>query len=382
MKKILLIFNIIIDVNILYADIAPNPIFINGVIPSSPCKIQMVSETVKAFVYKDSSFVECVFLLKNCSGRTKLNVGFPIMSFYHWMPSENWDPVSENFSVWVNNEMTTEYIRYIPEELLVKQRRLNYLDSLAMRDYLRVSDSLKAIYPICSRKEEINFYNKFDSLFHNVRNPKALIELRKDLEYLVDYSQTPWYLWDMAFDSLESKTVRIKYRVPSGSGYWSTYQYFKYILHTGSGWYKSIEKADITVKIMNFNIDKIDLTTPQNFIIDKKQKEIRWDLRDIEPTYSDNIYIQYSFGKNKFSYWYHKKLRFYLFKYFSPKYYIQRHQENKRYKEKCKKNTQANTDGIIHKLVTVFANHCFLPGYCPPRYPDTLTAYYTVLQPG
>jgi hypothetical protein len=33
----------------------------------------------------------------------------------------------------------------------------------------------------------------------------------------------------------------------------------------------------------------------------------------------------------------------------------------------------ANTDGIIHKLVTVFADHCFLPGYCPPLYPDTLS---------
>jgi hypothetical protein len=33
----------------------------------------------------------------------------------------------------------------------------------------------------------------------------------------------------------------------------------------------------------------------------------------------------------------------------------------------------ANTDGIIHKLVTVFAANCFLPGYCPPLYPDTLS---------
>jgi hypothetical protein len=154
----------------------------------------MVSETVNASIYKDSSFVECVFLLKNYSGKTKLNVGFPIMSFYHWMPPENWDPASENFSVWVNNHMTIEFKRYIPEELLEKQKRLNYLDSLAMRDYLRVSDSLKALYPICSRKEEINFYEKFDSLFHHVRNPKALSELRKDIEYLVDYSQTPWFL--------------------------------------------------------------------------------------------------------------------------------------------------------------------------------------------
>jgi hypothetical protein len=43
-------------------------------------------------------------------------------------------------------------------------------------------------------------------------------------------------------------------------------------------------------------------------------------------------------------------------------------------KQKNKK-TLANTDGIIHKLVTVFADHCFLAGYCPPRYPDTLAAY-------
>lgn len=27
---------------------------------------------------------------------------------------------------------------------------------------------------------------------------------------------------------------------------------------------------------------------------------------------------------------------------------------------------------MFNKLVTVFAAHCFLPGYCPPRYPDTL----------
>jgi hypothetical protein len=48
---------------------------------------------------------------------------------------------------------------------------------------------------------------------------------------------------------------------------------------------------------------------------------------------------------------------------------------NRRYFKKAPYiyGSTANTDGIIHKLVTVFADHCFLPGYCPPRYPDTLS---------
>ncbi len=319
-----------------YADIAPNPIFVNGVIPSESCKIQMVSETVNAWIYKDSSIVECVFLLKNHSKKTSLSIGFPIMSFYHWNPPENWKPEKENFKVSIDNIKVEQFDRFIPEYILHENDRMKYMDSLFSIYYRHTYDSLKAVYPICSRKDEKNFYQLFSKIFDKIPSEKERINLKRKLEYLIDYQKTPWYLWKMEFDSLETKTVKLRYSIPCGIGYWDRYRYFKYILSTGSGWYKDIEKAEVNVEVIDFKFSKIDSISPTNYILDKKHNTIRWDIKNIEPTIQDNVYVEYSFGSKKLRYWYQKKFKFFFYKYLTPRGWRNSSEERKRYKEKCK----------------------------------------------
>ncbi|MEX0595583.1 MAG: hypothetical protein WD512_03710 [Candidatus Paceibacterota bacterium] len=335
-KFLLMLLSINLSIR-LFADIAPNPIFVNGLIPADSCKVQMVSEIVNAWVYKDSSVIECYFVLKNHSSKTTLSVGFPIMSFYHWQPPENWIPEKENFKVTVGNEMIVKFDRYIPNYVLYQDVKMNQMDSIFNIYFKSIRDSLHSVYPICSRKDELKFYKRFDKVFENVPNEKDRIELKRKLDFLIDYEKTPWYLWNISLDSAETKIVKVKYNVPCGLGYGARYRYFKYIISTGAGWYGKIENAKINVTLMDFNSCKVDSINPSQYIFDKRHKTITWDLNNIEPTIKDNIYVEYSFGREKSRYWYHRKFKFYVFGHWlSPRYWIYCMKENKKYKEKCK----------------------------------------------
>jgi hypothetical protein len=147
----------------------------------------------------------------------------------------------------------------------------------------------------------------------------------------------------MEFDSLETKTVKLRYSIPCGIGYWDRYRYFKYILSTGSGWYKDIEKAEVNVEVIDFKFSKIDSISPTNYILDKKHNTIRWDIKNIEPTIQDNVYVEYSFGSKKLRYWYQKKFKFFFYKYLTPRGWRNSSEERKRYKENVKISTHANT---------------------------------------
>lgn len=341
MSKYSFFFLLIIIPIRLYGDIAPNPIFVNSLIPADSCKIQMISEQVNVWVYKDSSIVECSFVLKNHSFKTSLSVGFPIMSFYHWQPPQNWIPERENFKIILDNKLIDKFDRFIPDDVLSQHSKLRQMDSEFYESFSHVLDSLKEACPICSRKDEINFYKKFHKLLGDVPKEQERIELKRKLDFLIDYEKTPWYLWNINLDSAETKVIKVRYNVPCGLGYWSRYRYFKYILSTGAGWYDKIENAKINVTLMDFASSNVDSISPSQYIFDKKHKTITWDLYNIEPTIKDNIYIEYSFEKEKLRYWYYKKFKFHVFKHWlSPRYWIYCMKENKKYKEECKKKNK------------------------------------------
>jgi hypothetical protein len=88
MYKTLLLASIIC-INFLnaFADIIPDPVKVKGIIPAQPVNVQMVSEQVTVDLYKDSSFVQCVFNMKNFGKAQVLEVGFPMMNFYTWNPN-------------------------------------------------------------------------------------------------------------------------------------------------------------------------------------------------------------------------------------------------------------------------------------------------------
>jgi hypothetical protein len=334
-KYFLLLVAILTIKGPLLADIAPNPIFINGLIPSDSCKVQMKSEIINSWVYKDSSIVECEFILLNHSSHTTISVGFPIMSFYHWYPPENWKPEKDNFKVWVNDKLVTNYERYVPGFVSDYKSELDSLQEVWGEQYFNIVDSLKNIYPVCSRKDQERLNKKVDSIYDKLPEEERRRELLNKLDYLTDYSKTPWYLWEMDFDSLQTTKVRVRYSIPAGMGYGKKYQYFKYILQTGAGWYKEIQNVIVNVNILDFPLNKITKIEPAAYSVNGKKKLIKWELNNIEPSKNDNIYVEYSFTRDRFSFWYHKKFRFYFLRWFNPKYWISIIKENRELKKNC-----------------------------------------------
>lgn len=101
----------------------------------------------------------------------------------------------------------------------------------------------------------------------------------------------------------------ISYKLPSGIGYGAHYRYFNYILHTGSGWYGDIKKADIILRLHDINFDLIEKISPKGNIVNKSDKTISWQFLDIEPSKDDDIYIQYYVPKERRKYYRYQKAK-------------------------------------------------------------------------
>lgn len=155
-------------------------------------------------------------------------------------------------------------------------------------------------------------------------------ELWSQFDSLMKSGNYPWYIWNVHFKKKDLRQIKVTYFLPCGKGYGDRYRYFKYLLHTGAGWYGKIDTAKINIQIMDFSLAKIDSVSPSNYYKDKKENTYRWLFTDLEPTEKDDIYLEYSFGWKKFKYWYYKKFRYYI----NPRVWISRH----KYKQQNKNN--------------------------------------------
>ena len=90
--------------------------------------------------------------------------------------------------------------------------------------------------------------------------------------------------------------------MPSGLAYRGKFRYFKYILNTGSGWFKDIGKAEIILNLHNIDFDNIEKISPKDYSIDKKNKTVKWTFTNLEPTELDDIYLQYFKSKERKNY--------------------------------------------------------------------------------
>jgi hypothetical protein len=319
----------------LHSDVAPNPIFVNGIINSDSTKIQMLSEVVIADVFKDSAHVDCKFLLKNHSEKTKISCGFPVMSFYYFnefLLFKDWKPEDENFEVWINGERTTNFQQFIPDSIQKQIERQNYVDSLFMSFRQITIDSLILIYP--DLWENYEYQEILDEALDKAPFNNERLKLDKELSYVIGHglssdSVIPWYLWDIEIDSLETIKVRVKYKVPSGLGYGGSFRFFKYIIHTGSGWYLNIENVDIIVKLNDVDMKTIEELSPENSIIDSLNKTITWKFTNLEPTIDDDIYVRYfdPVERDEYEEYARKKerrRRWYFLNYINPIYWIKK----------------------------------------------------------
>jgi len=345
MKKYFLCIYVLI-LGYLHSDIAPNPIYVNGIINTDSTEVQMVSEIVIADVYKDTTFVECNFVLKNHSESTSLACGFPVMSFYYWFGfPDGWKPEDENFQVWVNNKEITQFERYLPKYIIDKKEESDLKSTSFWNDYRdtleNIRDSLTVVLEDSLNIKKLDYtsphYKTLWVMYEKEIERRPILNSRRDemfrlqteTGYVIDYENTPWYIWNLAIANDEIVSIRVNYKVPTGLGYSGTYRFFKYIIHTGSGWFLNIERADIIIKLHDFEMNTIEDISPENSIIDSLNKTITWSLLDIEPKIEDNIYVRFYDPEERSQYekdmkdW-ERKRKWSFLNYINPIYWIKR----------------------------------------------------------
>ncbi|MVN20857.1 hypothetical protein [Mucilaginibacter arboris] len=235
-----------------YADIIPNPINVKGIVPAQPVNIQMVSELVTVDLYKDSSFVECVFNMHNFDKAQDLEIGFPIMNFYLW---------SSNLSESLTSQKTKNQF-----EVFVRENKINKVDIFVPQNLLSMLSG------------------------HDGQERYKLLQ---------DYQNQnkPWYLWKVHFDQNESLKIIVKYRLPSGAV--KSNRFFNYLLSTGAAWKGPIENAKVVVNLKNIPTDQLLSTTPkEHFKINGQQ--LIWNFKNLQPTIKDDIFIKYEAVKGQY----------------------------------------------------------------------------------
>ena len=281
-----------------YEDVAPNPINAKGIYTTDSCEIQMVSEFVYADLYLDSAKVVCTFNLLNFGSEIDIQIGFPEMNFQYWTISKYSKNDKKNFKIYVDGHMLTESDIQVPpemENIYKRYQSVDFYDSLFRKKQDSIYDAIKI-----SLDNEGNIINSedFKKPLQQLNawresKPQLFPKLWNEFKEQQAKGNFPWYVWNVHFDSQEMKQIKVEYTLPSGIAYGKNYRYFKYILETGKGWFKSIEKAEIQVKIHDVNIRNIENLAPQNYTFDPTNNTYKWLFYNLEPTKEDDIYIQY-----------------------------------------------------------------------------------------
>lgn len=253
------------------ADVAPSPREIRGIVPATEhSHIRMKSERVEIDLYQDSALVTCLFNMFNYGEETTLEVGFPEMYFYDRNPFELGAMVScfgmTPEQAWV--ECKKEYSKHI--SMKVDGRSLT-IDNLY-----------------------VNSKNVYDSF----NNKESTI--------------LPWLTWIERFEAHKAKKILVSYTMPNGWEFHgdkhytaSLFRVFKYILSTGAGWYKSIGKATVIVRLHDIEPYYIDGFLPIGGKYNDKEMTISWKFKNLEPTAEDNISIVFYNSKDRIAqdYW-------------------------------------------------------------------------------
>ena len=301
MKRTTIIIILLFLNNNGWTDIAPNPIILKSIMTSSPCEIQMVSETVDITLYSDSSYVSCTFNMINHDDSTTLAVGFPVMNFFHWSISPYDKKDKDKFEIYVDNIKLNQGDIQVPKEM--KGTYDKYMKVFEVEaEYKRKMDSVNTEFGVIEKRKWTRITNGSYSSFERAQNkisswreklPYLDSDLMLEFDSLMADGDYAWYIWNVKFRKGESKTIKVNYMVPSGIGYGGEYRFMKYLLSTGTGWKNKIEKAQINIKLDNVKVRTLETISPSNYIIDKKAKTISWTFLELEPTTDNDIYVKY-----------------------------------------------------------------------------------------
>lgn len=284
--------------NQLFADIAPNPITVNGIYTIDECKIQMVSEYVFADLYNDSAKVECIFNMENFGDAIDMQIGFPEMCFQYWSVGGYTPTDKEYFQIYVDGKKLTEEDIQVPSEIDELYKKYMYAYNYD-EIYKKKKDSIYTANGVVLKKRNTVYpmgtYPKIQKALQALKedSPYSDLDAWYELEEERENGNFPWYVWNVKFNEREKKQIKVVYTMPSGCGYGKNYRYFNYILETGRGWHKTIEKATIKLQLHDINRNTIEEITPSNYSIDTINKKIQWTFNNLEPTKQDDIYVRY-----------------------------------------------------------------------------------------
>lgn len=303
MKRLTIILIGFLIIGKAYADIAPNPIVVKGIYTIDSCKIQMTQEYVYADLYNDSAIVECTFEMQNLADSTTIQIGFPEMNFQYWSMGDYAENDKANFRIYVDGRVLTEKEIGVPTELDSVYNTYMYVYYIE-KEYRRKMDSIYMANNVIVKENGTEKYQTTESYqalrvamddLYDWRETKPHLgsDLWREFDTQMKKGNFPWYVWNVHFDKNEKNIIKIVYSLPSGQGYGSDYRYFKYILETGSGWHGLIEKADIELRLHDIKMGTIEEISPKGYQINTADKIIKWNLKDIEPTKEDDIYVRY-----------------------------------------------------------------------------------------
>lgn len=235
LKVELTILSILFAIGGTLADIAPEPMYSKGIEAFKETRIQMVDEVVYVDLYKSHALVRVEFNMKNHGDETTLQIGFP-------------DAVGGNL-----------------------------FGGGSLTDFVIKVNGKERTYTVQGNSEV-----------------KKVAEVENSRAW-------QWLIWDETFQKEERKKIVVNYRQPFGAVYGSDLlgkRYFQYILETGAGWDKSIERATVIVNLNDgLSAEHIIQTLPTESCT-ISDRRIRWEFKDLEPTKKDNISVYYRLYKD------------------------------------------------------------------------------------
>lgn len=178
--------------------------------------------------------------------------------------------------------------------------------SFTMRNQGQAEEQMQVIFPLTRlaydynseppiyRVELSSFVAKVDG------KPVAISQITTPAEIPEDPNKVEhgftmevlWAAFPVTFPAKQDVSLQVEYEMVNQYAEMEGADFtgIEYILETGAGWYGNILSADITVRLP-YQIEEIALNYVQpGYII--SGKELRWTLKDFEPTREDNLYVR------------------------------------------------------------------------------------------
>ncbi|ADY53233.1 hypothetical protein Pedsa_2691 [Pseudopedobacter saltans DSM 12145] len=216
-----------------------NQIQLKGIVPGKQAKnIQIVEQRISANIYRDYSYVECYYHLRNTGAEVEAEMGLPIMNFVA--------ASQKNVNLYDRNSF----------EVLINNRSIGYRN-------IYIPNELREITGRKSNKNAVNRYYK---------------------------KNMPGYAWRILFPENGELQLLVKYKLPAGQT--NSFNYFGYQLAQSALWKGKIERTEVSVNLAGINPDALISVAPKTN--EQNPQNFKWHYKNADS--KDYIFVKYQGG--------------------------------------------------------------------------------------